>query len=85
MKEAERLYLINCGICHGQKLDGEGPLYNGGNGPFASAPANFVGDPQMISYARRTNVLLCYLWQEFNGKLCVSVNENTTLDGDRIY
>jgi len=49
MKEAERLYLINCGICHGKKLDGNGPLYNGGNGPFASAPKNFIGDPAMIA------------------------------------
>lgn len=45
MKEAERLYLINCGICHGAKLDGNGPLYNGGNGPFPSAPKNLVADP----------------------------------------
>jgi len=43
MKEAERLYLIYCGVCHGQKLDGNGPLYNDGKGPFPSAPANFVG------------------------------------------
>jgi mono/diheme cytochrome c family protein len=42
MKESERLYLINCGICHGAKLDGNGPLYNGGNGPFAAAPKNFL-------------------------------------------
>src|ERR1035437_4321490 len=32
--EAQRLYLINCGICHGAKLDGNGPLYKGGEGPF---------------------------------------------------
>ena len=43
--EAARLYLVNCGICHGEKLDGNGPLYNGGNGPFAAAPKNLVGDP----------------------------------------
>jgi len=43
--EAARLYLINCGICHGEKLDGNGPLYNGGNGPFAAAPKNLIGDP----------------------------------------
>jgi mono/diheme cytochrome c family protein len=42
MKEAERLYLVNCAICHGMKLDGNGPLYNGGNGPFAAAPRNLV-------------------------------------------
>jgi len=40
--EATRLYLINCGICHGEKLDGNGPLYNGGDGPFAAAPKNFM-------------------------------------------
>jgi mono/diheme cytochrome c family protein len=44
MKEAERLYLINCGICHGDKLDGNGPLWNGGEGPYPSAPRNLVDD-----------------------------------------
>lgn len=40
--EASRLYLVNCGICHGAKLDGMGPLYGGGNGPFTAAPKNFM-------------------------------------------
>ena len=44
-QESERLYLINCGICHGPNLDGNGPLYNGGNGPYPAAPKNLVGDP----------------------------------------
>jgi mono/diheme cytochrome c family protein len=44
LKEAERLYLINCGICHGTKLDGNGPLYNGGDGPYPAKPATLVGD-----------------------------------------
>jgi mono/diheme cytochrome c family protein len=44
--EAERLYLVNCGICHGPKLDGNGPLYKGGDGPFLAAPAMFVGKAQ---------------------------------------
>jgi mono/diheme cytochrome c family protein len=44
LKEAERVYLINCGICHGTKLDGNGPLYNDGNGPYSAAPKNLVGD-----------------------------------------
>lgn len=43
-KEAERLYLVNCAICHGTKLDGNGPLYKDGNGPFGSKPATLVGD-----------------------------------------
>jgi mono/diheme cytochrome c family protein len=48
-KEAERLYLINCGICHGTKLDGNGPLYNGGQGPFPAAPKNLVTDPTTVN------------------------------------
>lgn len=47
--EAERLYLVNCGICHGTKLDGNGPLYNGGNGPYAAAPRNLVTDPYSLN------------------------------------
>lgn len=41
--EGQRLYDIFCGVCHGQALDGNGPLYKDGNGPFAAAPANFKG------------------------------------------
>ena len=44
MVEAQRLYLVNCGICHGMKLDGNGPLYRGGDGPFPAKPATLVGD-----------------------------------------
>jgi len=44
LKEAERIYLINCAICHGAKLDGNGPLYNDGNGPYGAAPKNLVSD-----------------------------------------
>ena len=42
LKESERLYLVNCAICHGTKLDGNGPLYNSGNGPYAAAPRNLT-------------------------------------------
>ncbi|TRZ78723.1 MAG: cytochrome c [Chitinophagaceae bacterium] len=44
LAETERLYLINCGICHGPKLNGNGPLYKDGNGPYAAKPATLVGD-----------------------------------------
>lgn len=44
MTESERLYLVNCGICHGSKLNGNGPLWNDGNGPYPSKPASLVGD-----------------------------------------
>ena len=47
--EAERLYLVNCGICHGTKLDGNGPLYNGGNGPYAAAPRALATDPLVLN------------------------------------
>jgi len=42
--ETQRLYLINCGICHGAKLNGNGPLYKDGAGPYAAKPATLVGD-----------------------------------------
>lgn len=45
MKEAERLYLVNCGICHGAKMDGNGPLYNDGNGPYGAMPRNLLTEP----------------------------------------
>jgi mono/diheme cytochrome c family protein len=44
MKEAERIYLVNCGICHGTALDGNGPLWKGGDGPYPSAPRNLKDD-----------------------------------------
>ncbi len=44
LKEAERLYLVNCGICHGAKLDGNGPLWKDGAGPYPAAPKNLMGD-----------------------------------------
>lgn len=43
-EEAERLYLVNCGICHGSDLKGNGPLYKDGAGPYAAKPAALVGD-----------------------------------------
>ncbi len=43
--EAERLYLINCGICHGAQLNGNGPLYKDGTGPYPVAPKNLMADP----------------------------------------
>ncbi|MEI6947481.1 cytochrome c [Paraflavisolibacter sp. H34] len=42
--EAERLYLVNCAICHGSKLDGNGPLWNDGNGPYPAGPRNLLDD-----------------------------------------
>jgi mono/diheme cytochrome c family protein len=44
LKEAERLYLINCAICHGSALDGNGPLWKGGDGPYPAAPRNLKDD-----------------------------------------
>jgi mono/diheme cytochrome c family protein len=43
MVEAERLYLVNCGVCHGPKLDGNGPLWKNGDGPYPAAPKNLMG------------------------------------------
>jgi mono/diheme cytochrome c family protein len=53
--EAERLFLVNCGVCHGQKLDGNGPLYKDGNGPYSAKPANLSGaDAKYVEMAEGT-------------------------------
>ena len=53
--EAQRLYLVNCGICHGTKLDGNGPLYKEGNGPYTAKPANLSGaDAKYVDMAEGT-------------------------------
>jgi mono/diheme cytochrome c family protein len=57
LKETERLYLVNCGICHGEKLDGNGPLWKGGEGPFPAKPATLVGDAK---YAAMTPGTMFY-------------------------
>src|SRR3954466_2861367 len=49
LQEGERLYLVNCAICHGPKLDGNGPLWKGGQGPFPSAPKNLISDPYTVN------------------------------------
>lgn len=42
LKAGKHYYDIYCGVCHGQKLDGNGPLYKGGDGPYPAAPANLL-------------------------------------------
>ncbi len=44
MMEAERLYLVNCAICHATDLQGNGPLYKDGTGPYPTMPRNLL-DP----------------------------------------
>lgn len=45
LKEGKRLFNIYCGICHGNGLDGQGPLFT--SGKFASMPAN-LKDPKNL-------------------------------------
>lgn len=55
--EAERLYLINCGICHGAKLDGAGPIHkrsDGTDGPYIAAPANLISNETYTNMAEGT-------------------------------
>lgn len=52
--EAARLYLVNCAICHGEKLDGNGPLWKGGDGPYPAAPRNLLTDPITANMAEGT-------------------------------
>lgn len=57
MEETKRIYLVNCGICHGTKLDGNGPLWKDGNGPYPAKPATLVGDAK---YEAMTEGMMFY-------------------------
>jgi mono/diheme cytochrome c family protein len=57
MEETKRLYLVNCGICHGSKLDGNGPLWKDGNGPYPAKPATLKGDAK---YDEMTEGMMFY-------------------------
>jgi mono/diheme cytochrome c family protein len=57
MEEAKRLYLVQCGICHGAKLDGNGPLWKDGNGPYPAKPASLKGDAK---YEAMTEGMMYY-------------------------
>jgi mono/diheme cytochrome c family protein len=48
MKEAERLFNINCAICHGAKMDAQGPLATGGKVPAVAnlTLAQYVAMPE---------------------------------------
>lgn len=43
LQRGKLLYNINCGICHGEKIDGNGYLVRDGS-PYPAQPANFLLD-----------------------------------------
>lgn len=47
--QGKRLFDIYCAICHGEKLDGQGPLFT--SGKFASMPANLLGGDYYLNLA----------------------------------
>ena len=58
LEEGKRLFNIYCAICHGSKLDGNGPLYNDGNGPYVAKPANLAsGDKTHYTEGRLFHVM----------------------------
>lgn len=49
LEEGKNLYNIYCASCHGEKGDGNGKLYDSGNGPYPAAPANYLKDEFMTA------------------------------------
>jgi hypothetical protein len=64
--EAERIYLVNCGICHGKKLDGNGPLWKDGN-TIPCSTSKFNWQCKICEHAGRSNVLFISIWKKYNG------------------
>lgn len=44
LAQGAHLYSINCQVCHGEELDGNGVLYNEGAGKYSAKPANLVNE-----------------------------------------
>lgn len=44
LAQGGHLYSINCQVCHGEELDGNGVLYNEGEGKYSAKPANLVNE-----------------------------------------
>ncbi len=42
LAKGKNLYNIYCGVCHGETGNGNGVLYNGGDGKYPNAPANYL-------------------------------------------
>lgn len=42
VERGQYLYTQHCWTCHGTKLDGNGPLYNEGEGKYSAKPANLI-------------------------------------------
>lgn len=47
LAEGKHLFLIYCAICHGEQMDGNGPLYS--SGKFAAMPANLKSGPLYLA------------------------------------
>jgi cytochrome c len=50
LEEGKRLFLIQCAICHGEQLDGNGPLYS--SGKFAAMPANLKSGEKYLKMSQ---------------------------------
>ncbi len=44
LKNGKNLYNIYCGVCHGETGNGNGVLYNGGDGKYPNKPANYLSE-----------------------------------------
>jgi len=48
LSKGKNLYTIYCSACHGEDLDGNGQLWDSGNGPYPAAPKSYMID-EMIN------------------------------------
>lgn len=49
LAHGKQLYTTFCAVCHGEKGNGNGILYNDGNGKYSAKPANLISDDFIAS------------------------------------
>jgi len=49
LQNGKDLYTVACEVCHGEDLDGDGILFNSGDGKYSAKPANLVNDEFIAS------------------------------------
>jgi hypothetical protein len=76
MQEGQRLFNIYCAVCHGEKLNGNGPLYKDGSGPYPAKPANFMAANDRLYWPEGTEFYVATYGIRLMGSYASQLNQH---------